>query len=167
MAKDFLWITKTEENLRFYSESAPKSDLALHFAPAIDSHTKKCICGFVRYLRKEFFFPVRCNVYFCSQEKFRSSQGGYCYGIFYPNDESSRMIYPQIYIPANNGLYSVYFYLTHELTHYFQWFFFDDKEKSSRSLEVQASRYADRISEDYCDYHCRETGLACKNCRGK
>ena len=155
MATNFLWITNTPENVRFYSDSAPKSNLSLHFASAIDCDTKKNICRFVRYLRKAFFFPIRCNVYFCNQEKFHSSKGGYCYGIFYSNEESGGHIYPQIYIPTNMDLFSVYHSLSHELTHYFQWYFLYDNEKSDRSLEVQASKYADRVLEDYFSYYCK------------
>ncbi len=164
MSKNFLWITKTKENLQFYSDSAAKSNLSLHFASDIDIDAKNSICRFVRYLRKEFYFPIRCNIYFCNQEKFHSSKGGYCYGIFYSNDESIRLIYPQIYIPVNNNLYQVYNSLCHELTHYFQWYFLDNKEKSNRSIEVQASRYATRILEDYCNYYCKESDLACNRC---
>ena len=167
MAKQFLWITNTEENIQFYRDSSPKSNLSLHFASAIDHDTKKNICRFVRYLRKEFFFPIRCNVYFCNQEKFHSSKGGYCYGIFYSNEESGGRIYPQIYIPANMDLFSVYHSLSHELTHYFQWYFLYDNEKSDRSLEVQASKYADRVLEDYCSYYCKEPDSSCNGCRGQ
>lgn len=147
--KDFLWITNTEENRRFYSNSAPKVNLSLHFAPTIEHGTKKSICEFVRYLRKEFFFPIRCNVYFCDQEKFHSSKGGYCYGIFYSNEESNGRIYPQIYLPSRMDLYSIYHTLSHELSHYFQWYFKDDEKKSERSLEIQASKCATSILEDY------------------
>ncbi len=164
MEKEFLWITKTEENLQFYSDSAPKSNLSLHFASDIDSNTKKNICKFVRYLRKEFYFPIRCNVYFSNQEKFHSSKGGYCYGLFFSNEESNWRIYPQICIPANHPLYTTYHSLSHELTHYFQWYFFDDKKKSDRSLEIQASKYANRIVEEYCHYHCNSAENACKEC---
>ena len=128
MAKQFLWITNTEENIQFYRDSSPKSNLSLHFASAIDHDTKKNICRFVRHLKKEFFFPIRCNVYFCNQEKFHSSKGGYCYGIFYSNEESGGRIYPQIYIPTNMDLFSVYHSLSHELTHYYQWYFLDDNK---------------------------------------
>ena len=164
MSKNFLWITKTEENLRFYSDSASKSNLSLHFASALDDATKKEILRFVRYLRKEFFFPIRCNVYFCNQEKFHSAKGGYCYGIFFSNDESGGRIYPQVYIPTNMDIYSVYHSLCHELTHYFQWYFFDDEKRSDRSLEVQASKYATRILEDYRNSYCKKTDEACKTC---
>ncbi len=164
MAKQFLWITNTEENIKFYCDSTHKSNISLHFAPDINNGTKKSICQFVRYLRKEFFFPIRCNIYFCNQEKFRSSKDGYCYGIFYSNHESKRRIYPQIYIPANNELYSVYASLIHELTHYFQWYFFIDKTKSDRSLEIQASKYATIIIEDYCNDYFKKTDMNCKIC---
>ena len=167
MANNFLWITRTDENLAFYANSAPKSNLSLHFAPAIDSKDKERICSFVRYLRKEFFFPIRCNVYFCNQEKFRSSKGGYCYGIFFSNDESKRLIYPQIYIPLKNELHYIYFSLSHELSHYFQWYFCDDKKKNNRSLEIQASKYAIRITDDYCYDCCKESCDECKKCWGK
>ena len=164
MKENFLWITKTEENLQFYSNSARKANLSLHFTSFIDTDTKSSICKFVRYLRNEFYFPIRCNVYFCNQEKFRSSKGGYCYGIFYSNDECGGRIYSQIYIPANNLLYQVYHSLCHELTHYFQWYFLDDQNRNDRSLEIQASRYATRILDDYCNYHCKEPDSACEGC---
>ncbi len=167
MAKNFLWVTRTEENLQFYSDSAPKSNLSLHFASTIHKDTKKKISDFARYLRKEFYFPIRCNIYFSSQDRFRSSKGGYCYGIFFSNEESKGRIYPQIYIPANRDLWSIYYSLTHELTHYFQWFFFDDKKKTDRALEAQASNYAIRILEDYCCYSCDEPDNACEKCCGK
>ena len=163
---NFLWVTKTSENIQFYSDSASKSNLSLHFASAIDSGTKKHICAFVRYLRKEFFFPIRCNIYFCNQEKFLSSKNGYCYGIFYSNDENNGRIYPQIYIPANMDIYSVYHSLCHELSHYFQWFFNDDK-RSDRSLEVQASKCAYSILEDFCCYYCKRSDDSCKSCQGQ
>ena len=167
MTKQFLWVTNTEENVQFYRDSAPKSNLSLHFASDIDPDAKKKICQFVRQLRKEFFFPIRCNVYFCDHEKFLSSKGGYCYGIFYSNEESEGRIYPQIYIPANMNLFSVYHSLSHELTHYFQWFFLYDNEKSDRSLEIQASNYAARVLGDYCNYHCKEPDSSCKGCHGR
>jgi len=166
MAKEFYWITNTEENIKFYSDSAPKTSLSLRFASAIDSDTKKRICMFVRYLRNEFYFPIRCNVYFYNNERFHSPTGGYCYGLFYSNDDCSRQIYPQIYIPAKMELYSVYSSLCHELTHYYQWYFLEDY-KSNRSLEVQASRYANLIMEDYCNYCCKAPDLDCKSCYGK
>ena len=166
MSKDFLWITRTAENLSFYSDSAPKSNLSLRFASAIDVDRKKRICDFVRYLRSEFYFPIRCNVYFCDYEKFNSSKGGYCYGIFYSNDDCSRHIYPQIYIPAKMELYSVYSSLCHELTHYYQWYFLDD-HKSDRSLEAQAGRYANLITKNYCNYCCKQPDIACNSCCGQ
>ena len=166
MANNFLWITRTEENLAFYADSAPKSNLSLHFASAIDPKTKKRICSFVHYLRKEFYFPIRCNVYFCNQEKFRSSKGGYCYGIFSSNEKSKGRIYPQIYIPVKNELYSVYFSLSHELSHYFQWYFLDDERKNNRSLEIQASKYATRITDAYCCDYCKEPDTECEKCQG-
>lgn len=166
MAKQFLWVTNTEENVRFYSDSAPKSNLSLHFASDIDHKVKKNIRRFVRYLRKEFFFPIRCNIYFCDREKFHSSRGGYCYGIFYSNEESKGRIYPQIYIPANMNQFYIYYSLCHELTHYFQWYFLYDKEKNDRSLEIQASKYAARIMDDYCICYCKEPDSSCHDCQG-
>jgi hypothetical protein len=53
------------------------------------------------------------------------------------------------------------------LTHYFQWYFFDDKNKNNRSLEIQASKYAIRILDDYCYDYCKEPNDACKKCLGK
>ena len=164
MAKNFLWITKTKENLEFYSDSAPKSGLSLHFSSNIDEKTKREICIFVRYLRKEFFFPIRCNIYFCNQEKFRSSKGGYCYGLFYSNERYNRRIYPQIYIPAKMNLYQIFHSLCHELSHYFQWYFLEDEQKTDHSLEIQASKCASTLLDYYCNKYCKKPDDICKMC---
>ena len=41
--------------------------------------------------------------------------------------------------------FSCYFNIIHELTHYFQWYFYEDKEKSNRSLEINANKWANYI----------------------
>ena len=164
---DFLWVTKTDENLRYYADSAPKDGLAVRFTSKVDREVKSKVMRFMRYLRKEFYFPIRCNVYFCACDRFRSPHGGYSYGVFFPNNEGKRMTYPQIYVPAESDIYSIYYSLCHELTHYFQWFFYDDKEKSNRALEIQASRYARRVVTDFCSYCCKEPDSSCDRCRGE
>ena len=50
MARNFLWITRTEENLTYYAASARKTNLSLRFASDIAPSTKKRICDFVRYI---------------------------------------------------------------------------------------------------------------------
>jgi hypothetical protein len=64
-------------------------------------------------------------------------------------------------------LFSIYYSLSHELTHYFQWYFFDDNKKEARALEIQASKYATQILEDYCNYYCKEPDSSCQGCHGQ
>ena len=104
MASNFLWITRTEENLTYYAASARKSNLSLRFASDIAPGTKK---------------------------------------------------------------HSVFFSLSHELSHYFQWYFLNEERRSDRSLEIQASKYATRITNDYCLDFCKKPDSECKKCYEK
>ena len=58
--KDFLWVTNTAENKTFYSDSA-KDGIHLHYDKNVDDVLKRDINTFVKYLRRVFYFPLKCN----------------------------------------------------------------------------------------------------------
>lgn len=63
------------------------------------------------------------------------------------------MVYPRISVAAkvseNNTLEDIYFTLAHEITHYYQWFFLDEEQRTSRSLEREANKWANYIVDLY------------------
>jgi len=148
--KEFLWVTNTAENKAFYSDSS-KDGIYLHFDKDVDDVLKRDINAFIKYLRREFYFPIKCNIYIKSSPFFPSNKKGKtCNGIFFKNDEYKN-IYPQIFVATGdvNNKYNVFFVLCHELTHYFQWYFMLEKDHSDKGLEIQATKYANDIVSDY------------------
>ena len=64
----------------------------------------------------------------------------------------NKKIYPQIHLATKtNKVEDVLFGLIHELSHYFQWFFYIDNKRSDRSLEMAANKYAKYILSKYYD----------------
>jgi len=140
---------------RIYSEDVRKG-IHLHFEKGIDSELRALFLSFAGWLRRNYAFPIRVNVYVKNCVKIRLLDGRMAYGGFRYwgiHDE------PYIRIPAKpeTELLNVYTKeeieeqilssFVHELTHYFQWI--NQIEQSDRSCEWQANYYRYRMIEQY------------------
>lgn len=140
--------------------------LAVRFCDKeINSDFRKEVLRFVGYLRKNYFFPIKCNVHFEYYTDYRNEEKGKdrAIGIFYNPKEADDGIlgYPKIKIAVfdydrdkkkhgkEKALHYYLCVLVHELTHYYQWYFFETKKRSKRSLEIEANRFAEAIVNDY------------------
>lgn len=152
---NYLWILK--EDKYEFENSAQASGLRLTFYNNISPQDKQLCLNFCKFLRKIFYFPIRVNITFVAQEKFKDPVDGHTYyGIFYSNSESKRKIYPRVFIALKTRNKSdednVLLTISHELTHYFQWYFFEDEKKTDRSLEVEANKWANYLVGMFKDY---------------
>lgn len=146
-SKNSIWIDK--EFKSYYNDSI-QSGLRLHFKSDVDPVIKEKVQSLFVWLRKRYFFPYRCNIHFVNQEKFRSKEKyQFCQGIFFYPKESTSKSTPSIYIATDIEINDLYFTIFHELTHYFQWYFFEDEKRTDRSLEIEANKYADWLLYDY------------------
>ena len=85
-ANGSLWINK--EFKGEYSDSS-LNGLRLFFKGDIDESDRKYIYKFISFLRKKYFFPIRCNIFFCNQKNFLSfNRKDKCKGIFLQGDIS-------------------------------------------------------------------------------
>ena len=149
-----MWIEKSDKT--FYNESKLKG-IRLLVNKNISKDIKEEIKSFLVWLRKRYFFPIRCkiiiknNSYFLAlNEKDKDS-----YGDFYYEDES----YPEIWIAGGtlrnekkeNRIRRIVYMISHELTHYFQWFFYEFEKRTNRSLEIEANRWARYLLQEYFD----------------
>lgn len=137
------------------NQSFENEKIIFHYEDGIDVELKKLYCSFAGWLRNNYVFPVRINVYILNCEKIRLSNGQMAYGSFrwYPKKN------PVIRIPSavNNDLLEEYAIeeiyeqilssLVHELTHYFQWVI--GLNQSNAVSERQANYYRYRIIEKY------------------
>ena len=137
------FISWIDIDCKSYYLDSSKCGLRLFFDAKIDNDDKKLIKSYLAFLRKRYFFPLRCNVYITSNAKYKSKSGGYCNGIFFEGQEENKT-YPSIYLPIGfKGLdrnMTMLFNLTKLLTYYYQWFFYQEKTRSHRSLEIEATK---------------------------
>ncbi len=136
---------------KFYDDSK-LNGLRLYFDKEVSLNLKNQIKNYINYLRKQYFFPIRCKVYFCYTDKFTSKKDKYCLGTFL-TDENDKEI-PEIFVPVlfkkkEEELYPIAYKLNVLLTYYFQWYFLQDKERSYRSLEIEATKYANYLCYSY------------------
>ena len=139
------------EYKKYYLDS-PKRGLRIIFHKNNNSSSAKFVCSFVHFLRKKYFFPIRCYLHLTTNEKYRSKSGGFCYGVFFPGQENRNGL-PSIYLPVGqyeekNGEFRLLFSLASLLTYYYQWYFMQE-ERTHRSLEIEATKMANQIIEEY------------------
>lgn len=137
------WIEKKYKNE--YINSAHATGIRYKFIDYVDEITKNEIKNFICYIRKQYYFPIRLNISLYNYESFKHEDGHKYYGIFYDGDNSKK-IYPKINIAAKttnrNPVEDIIFAIAHEITHYYQWYFLEDKNRTHRSLEIEANKWA-------------------------
>ena len=145
------WIDK--EFKKHYNDSS-KNGIRLFFDRNLSNDVKNEVKNYVRFLRNNYFFPVRCYIHFTNNYKYYSfnASNSFCYGIFFTPEES-RGMYPSIFLPSRirkkDNVKTVLSSLTILLTYYFQWYFFEDKKRSQRSLNIEANEYVRFLIEEY------------------
>lgn len=146
-----MWIEKIEKNE--YQKSAKLEGLRC-FYEDIGQETIIEIKSFIKYIRKNYYFPIRCKIFFTNESNYKSFFDGHrYYGIFFDKSTEKRKVYPQIYVASKitkfNKIEDVLFTLLHELTHYYQWYFYEEKIRTNRSLEIEANKWARYILQEY------------------
>ena len=165
------WINK--EYRDYYKDSAKASGIRYKFydyGNDFDEHTVEDINKFIIFLRKKYYFPIRLNILFCDTHVFRHHLDDHkYYGAFYSMDDEKRMVYPRISIASkvtpNNTLEDILFALAHEITHYYQWYFLEEDKRTSRSLEIEANKWAKYILDLYFNDYLVETDIGCNQRR--
>ena len=145
-----MWIKKNE---KCYYNDSKYHGLKLVFYEGFIEDEKDKIIRFCNWLIKTYWFPIKCYLRLVHQKKFKAEDGHSYYGIFYSNEEYKPRRYPCVFIAAqiddDKDEDFCYFCIAHELSHYFQWFFFENEKKSDRSLEIMASKWARYIVNEF------------------
>ena len=148
-----MWIEKEEK--KYYLDACKYRSIVLKFAKSLNKETVEQITAFIKYLKKLYFFPIKVNIKFSDLERYKDPQDGHIfYAIFFNNEDEKPRRYPEIYIAAkigkHNQIEDIYFSIAHMLTCYYQWFF-KQKDRSHRSLEIEANRWAEYICYSYLE----------------
>ena len=141
------WIPREYANV--YNDSK-KRGLRCFFSDEIDLNTKEQVKKFINYLRKKYFFPIRCNIYFTNHIKYINGNKEKCNGVFFEGDTNKT---PSIYIPCKitkkYSIENIYLGIAYLLTYYFQWYFYEDDKRTNRSLKIEATKHANYIVWNY------------------
>ena len=172
MKRNSVWIPIEHKNAYLDSDV---QGLRLHFTHLkINEELRRHCIKFCNWLRKDFWFPLRCNVYFeyFTYYRDREKKGDNTDAMFYAWKYSQQGVmihYPSIRIAVAKyekhigrhgqeaALFHYFRCIIHELTHYFQWYFFEFDKRSDRSLEIEAYRWERYIIQTYKDQvYCKE-----------
>ncbi len=129
--------------------------ISLSFEKGIEPDLRREYIRFVKWLRKNYTFPVHINVYVLNCEKVKLLDGRLAYGSFrWYSKRNPRIKIPSLvnyddYHGLTKGeIYdSVLSSLVHELTHYYQWL--SKLDQDDHSSERQANYYRFKILDKY------------------
>lgn len=148
-------------NLENYSAEAlhrtvARDGLRIRIHPQVHPFLRREVHTFVRWLRANYPFPIRVNVYIPNTKKIRANDGDLCYGrCFVPYDPDDSITidvaggydYDGDFRALQNYTWGTIFMLAHELGHYYQ--YLNRVSLTPRGIEWQATYYAHRVQEAY------------------
>ena len=122
-------------NLQNYSAEAlhrtvRRDGLRVRIHPQVHPFLRREVHTFVRWLRANYPFPIRVNVYIPNTKKIRANDGDLCYGrCFVPDDPDDSITidvaggydYDGDFRALQNYTWGTIFMLAHELGHYYQY----------------------------------------------
>lgn len=150
-------------NLQNYSAEAlhrtvMRDGLRIRIHSQVHPFLRREVHTFVRWLRANYPFPIRVNVYIPNTKKIRANDGDLCYGrCFVPDDPDDSITidvaggydYDGDFRALQNYTWGTIFMLAHELGHYYQ--YLNRVSLTPRGIEWQATYYAHRVREAYYD----------------
>lgn len=143
-----------------YDADTTRTGLRIHCEKLVDCEVKRALHKFCVWLRREFDFPVRVNVYVKAAASIKAKDGEMVSATFFgPYDHSL-----EPYIKISTGEYyklkskygrddaiaSILKSLSHELSHYFQWL--NCIKLTEIGMERQATRYSEGIISEYSEF---------------
>lgn len=145
-----IWIDY--EYKKEYQDSSKKG-LRVFYSKKLDKECIDNIKKFFNFLRKRYYFPLRCNIHIRNVKDFPSLNGiETTKGIFFFGDEEKKR-FPSIYVACELSsrwnIVDVYYSIVKLLTYYFQWYFFEDNIRNNKSLEIEATKYARYLVDEY------------------
>ena len=150
-------------NLQNYSaetlhRTVRRDGLRSRIHPQVQPFLRREVHTFVRWLRANYPFPIRVNVYIPNTKKIRANDGDLCYGrCFVPDDPDDSITidvaggydYDGDFRALQKYTWGTIFMLAHELGHYYQ--YLNRVSLTPRGIEWQATYYAHRVQEAYYD----------------
>ena len=147
--------------MELYTFKNSDKGIRLHFEKGVNDDVRGAIIRLVKWLRKQYYFPVRVNVYVKSSFWVKASDGDYVRDLFFWPEDRSCTPYITIGVgdyedwlktrDRDDALAPIVLALLCELTNYFNWV--NGVEKDENSLQKSAWRYARKILNLYAEVY--------------
>lgn len=133
--------------------------LRMHFQPGVDAEVRVFLLDFARWLRREFLFPLRLNVYVKKARRIKAMDADLVVGTTWRPASYDQAPYIRLATGdyeelvaergKENAKWALLHTFAHELTHYYQ--HINDLRLTPRGEERQATIYAGYILSDYAE----------------
>ena len=150
-----IWKIRNWEH--FYDLHPGRKGIRVRYDKNVDSEVKRAIHDCIVWLRSEYKFPKRVNVYVKGKRRIRATNGDKVCGTFFRPADREKEPYIKLAtgdyhelldeFGKDNALAAILNTMIHELTHYFQWL--NDLSLTLTGEERQATIYASRIIGEY------------------
>lgn len=154
---DHIWCLDKWERVIDVRAPGHKDGLRMHFECGVDEQVRGFLLDFAKWLRKEFVFPLRLNVYVKKARRIRALDGDLVVGTTwrpfsyddFPYIRLATGDYDELVADRGqeNAKWAILHTFAHELTHYYQ--HINDLRLTPRGEERQATIYAGYILSDY------------------
>ena len=147
-----MWIELIEKN-KF--DSGKLSGLRIIFDKKIDVKRKEEVKKFAKWLRRHYYFPIRCDIQVCCCSYFEKADDDDVESVvdFYYKDGFLPCIkvasYPNKKSQDKNYYIQIQARIAYALTFYYQWFFYEFDKRSDRSLKMEATKWQNFIMDKY------------------
>lgn len=155
-----IWYLRNWENLINLTADGYRCGLRMRFDAGVNENVREFCKKFAKWLRKEFFFPIRVSVYIKKDYRIKAKDGEYVVGTFlWPAEYGTE---PYVRIATGDyqdlkekrgeeeAMWAILGSIAHELTHYFQ--YVNGISLTKIGEERQATTYSDFILSDYDEY---------------
>jgi hypothetical protein len=152
-----IWKSSKWENDKEICSNTRRCGLRFRFQNNVDKNVRRACIEFGKWLRNNYYFPIRVVIYFKSAQYIKSIDGEYVSAIFFEpynkiDEPYIKIACGDLYIMIeawgeDSALAAILGSVAHELTHYFQWI--NDINLTDIGMERQASYYSKKIIEEY------------------
>ena len=147
-----MWIEWAEKK---EYEDSKLNGLRITFDKRIEQEKITEVKKFANWLRKRYYFPIRCNIHICYCSYFKKLNDDDVDSIrdFYYKEGTLPSIkiagYPARK-SANKDFYvQIQARIVYFLTFYYQWLFYEFDKRSDRSLKIEATKWQNYIMNEY------------------
>ena len=154
-----IWCINNWEDYIDTTAPTHRSGLRMHYEKGVNPEVHTALSQFANWLRDEFTFPLRVNVYVKDACRIKATDGDLVVGTTWrPNDYAN---YPYIRLATGDywelvaergkeqAIIAILHTFAHELTHYFQ--HINNLQLTAIGEERQATVYANYILSDYTE----------------